>query len=147
VAVALKRDDQTFGGWVTSNARFGDVLEFVLILDTEWGFLEKFPEGLTAAERLQRSSSKAAFELSPRLCKKEADGTLTEIASYNPVIQWSDDNQLRCPYKTGNPPYCSRELYDKKVTKTLRAGSRELVTEQEAHKGLQVQRGTHFLSS
>jgi hypothetical protein len=29
-------------------------------------------------------------------------------------------------------------LYDKKVTKTLIAGSRELVTEEEAYKGLQV---------
>ena len=123
VAVTLKRDDQTFGGWVTSNEGFGDGHEFVLILDTEWGFMEKFPEGLTEAQRLQRSSSKAAFELSLRLCKKEADGTLTEIASYNPVIQWSDENQRRCPYKTGNPPHCSRELYDKKVTNTLIAGA------------------------
>jgi hypothetical protein len=118
VTVTLKRVDQTFGGWVTLNARFGNVLEFVLILDTEWGFLEKLPKGLTQAQRLERSSSKAAFELSLRLCKKEADGTLTEIASYNPVIQWSDDNQQRCPYKTGGR-HCSRELYDKKVTKAM----------------------------
>jgi hypothetical protein len=70
VTVTLKRDDQTFGGWVTSNARFGDVLEFVLILDTEWGFLEKLPKGLTEAQRLQRSSSKAAFELKASGCVK-----------------------------------------------------------------------------
>jgi hypothetical protein len=37
----------------------------VLILDTEWGFMEKFPDGLSEAARIQRSSSKAAFELSP----------------------------------------------------------------------------------
>jgi hypothetical protein len=104
VTVTLKRDDQTFGGWVTSNARFGDGLEFVLILDTEWGFMEKFPEGLTEAQRLQRSSSRAAFELSLRLCKKEAGGTLTEIDSYNAVIAWSAENQKRCPYKIGTPP-------------------------------------------
>jgi hypothetical protein len=89
VAVALKLDDQTLGGWVTSNERFGDVLEYVLLLDTEWGFSEKFPEGLTEAERFQRSSSKAAFELSPRLCAMEADGSLTQIDSYNAVIAWS----------------------------------------------------------
>jgi hypothetical protein len=40
VAIALKRDDQALGGWVASNARFGDGLESVLILDTEWGFME-----------------------------------------------------------------------------------------------------------
>ena len=135
--VALKQEDQTFSGWATLKARFGNGLEFVLILDTEWGFLEKFPKGLTPAQRLQRSSSKAAFELSLRLCKKEADGTLTEVASYNPVIQWSDDNQRRCPYKIGGR-HCSRELHDKKVTKIWRAGSRELVTEKEAYEGLQV---------
>jgi hypothetical protein len=133
----LKLADQTFVGWATLKARFENGLEFVLIVDTEWGFLKKFPKGLSKAERLQRSSSKAAFELSLRLCKKEADGTLTEIASYNPVIQWSDENQRRCPYKIGGR-HCSRELYDKKVTKTLIAGSRELVTEKEAYKGLQV---------
>ena len=65
----------------------------MLILDTEWGFLAKFPEALTEAERLKRSSSRAAFELSLRLCKMEADGSLTEIDSYNPVIAWSTENQ------------------------------------------------------
>jgi hypothetical protein len=104
VTVALKRVDQTFGGWVTLNARFGNGLEFVLILDTEWGFSKKFPAGLSKAQRRQCSSSKAAFELSLRLCIKEADGTLTEIASYNPVIEWSAENQSRCPYRTGTPP-------------------------------------------
>jgi hypothetical protein len=92
VTVALKQDDQTFGGWVTSTQRFGDGLEFVLILDTEWGFMEKFPEGLTEAERLKRSSSRAAFELSPGLCKKEAGGSLREIDRYNAVIAWSAEN-------------------------------------------------------
>jgi hypothetical protein len=138
VTVTLKQDGQTFGGWATSNLRFGDGLEYVLLLDTEFGFMEKFPEGLTAAARLQRSSSRAAFELSLRLCTHEADGSLTQIESYNPVIAWSAENQKRCPYRTGDPPFCSRALYDKKVTKTLREGSRELVTEKEAYEGLQV---------
>jgi hypothetical protein len=132
VTAALKRDDQTFGGWVTSNEGFGDGHEFVLILDTEWGFMERFPECLTEAQRLQRISSRAAFELSLRLCEMEAGGSLTEIDSYNPVIAWSDENQKRCPYRIGTPPFCSLELYDKKVTQTLIAGSRELVTEEEA---------------
>jgi hypothetical protein len=78
VTVTLKQDEQTFGGWVTSNERFGDGLEYVLLLDTEWGFLAKFPEDLTEPERFQRSSSKAAFELSLRLCAMEADGSLTK---------------------------------------------------------------------
>ena len=68
------------------------------------GLLGEFPDGLSKAQRLQRSSSKAAFELSLRLCKKEADGTLTEIDSYNAVIAWSAENQERCPYKIGTPP-------------------------------------------
>jgi hypothetical protein len=62
VTMTVKRGDPTLGGWVTLNAQFGNGLEYVLILDTEWGFLEKFPRGLTPAQRLQRSTSKAAFE-------------------------------------------------------------------------------------
>jgi hypothetical protein len=71
VTVTLKRDERPdirrLGDF---ESRFGNGLEFVLILDTEWGFLEKFPKGPSPAQRLQRSSSKAAFELSLRLCKK-----------------------------------------------------------------------------
>jgi hypothetical protein len=59
------------------------------------------------------------------------------IDSYNAVIAWSAENQKRCPYKIGTLPFCSLELYNKKVTDTLIAGSRVLVTEEEAYKGLQ----------
>jgi hypothetical protein len=104
VAVTPELEDQTFGGWAKSTQRFGNELEYVIIADTEWGFLEKFPKGPSPAQRLQRSSSKAAFELSPRLCQSQDDGTLTEIASYNAVIAWSAENQRRCPYKIGTPP-------------------------------------------
>jgi hypothetical protein len=97
VTVTSKRKDQTFSGWATLKARFVNGLEFVLILDTEWGFSEKFPAGLPKAQRRQRSSSKAAFELSLGLCRKEADGTLTEIGSYNPVIVGWDVNPRRGP--------------------------------------------------
>jgi hypothetical protein len=96
---------------------------------------------------------------------------VTEIdVSYNPVIEWSYENQSRCPYKIGPPHSCRRtaaaicgsvrsspgvrwycDLYDRKVTKTLVAGSRFLVTEKEAYEGLQVQlelwEETHALST
>jgi hypothetical protein len=51
MAVALKREDQTPSGWAISTKRFGDGLEYVLILDTEWGFPKKFPDGLSNACR------------------------------------------------------------------------------------------------
>jgi hypothetical protein len=35
VMVTLKREDQKFTGWATSTSRFGNGLEFVIILDTE----------------------------------------------------------------------------------------------------------------
>jgi hypothetical protein len=53
VTATLKLDDQTFGGWATSNERFGDGLEYVLILDTEWGFMEKFPGSPSGTTRAQ----------------------------------------------------------------------------------------------
>jgi hypothetical protein len=43
VTVTSKREGQTFSGWATSTKRFGNGLEYVLILDTEWGFLENSP--------------------------------------------------------------------------------------------------------